>query len=406
MARNNNIITAIDIGSYSIKGIVARTSGDNKEIAVLSYVNVPSIGLRRGVITDAEIVSEKINQVLDRMKNEIKPQKIKEVFINIGGPRVTSQMSHGAVAISRADQKVSHDDKMRVVEEARSISLNYNREVLDIFPKEFVVDSETGLKDVVGMKGIKLEVQALVVSVFSLYLQKLVDTVLSADVEVAGVIPSALAASEALLTDQQKELGSTVVDIGAETTSIVVFEDKSLIHLAILPIGSAHITRDIAIALQADIDVAEAIKKKFGFYIFQNRNRKEKIIIDKQEPFIFDTKKMIKAGRARVVEIFDLVNKELKKIDKQESLPAGVIITGGGSKIPGLISFVKKELKLPIKRGIVKKFIGIEEDASNSVVCGLIMTGIGREEKEQSAKSGKLISKFKRVIKALKIFVP
>ena len=406
MARNNNIITAIDIGSYSIKGIVARTSGDNKEIAVLSYVNVPSIGLRRGVITDTEIVSEKINQVLDRMKNEIKPQKIKEVFINIGGPRVTSQMSHGAVAISRADQKVSHDDKMRVVEEARSISLNYNREVLDIFPKEFVVDSETGLKDVVGMKGIKLEVQALVVSVFSLYLQKLVDTVLSADVEVAGVIPSALAASEALLTDQQKELGSTVVDIGAETTSIVVFEDKSLIHLAILPIGSAHITRDIAIALQADIDVAEAIKKKFGFYIFQNRNRKEKIIIDKQEPFIFDTKKMIKAGRARVVEIFDLVNKELKKIDKQESLPAGVIITGGGSKIPGLISFVKKELKLPIKRGIVKKFIGIEEDASNSVVCGLIMTGIGREEKEQSAKSGKLISKFKRVIKALKIFVP
>jgi cell division protein FtsA len=406
MARNNNIITAIDIGSYSIKGIVARTSGDNKEIAVLSYVNVPSVGLRRGVITDTEIVSEKINQVLDRMKNEIKPQKIKEVFINIGGPRVTSQMSHGAVAISRADQKVSHDDKMRVVEEARSISLNYNREVLDIFPKEFVVDSETGLKDVVGMKGIKLEVQALVVSVFSLYLQKLVDTVLSADVEVAGVIPSALAASEALLTDQQKELGSTVVDIGAETTSIVVFEDKSLIHLAILPIGSAHITRDIAIALQADIDVAEAIKKKFGFYIFQNRNRKEKIIIDKQEPFIFDTKKMIKAGRARVVEIFDLVNKELKKIDKQESLPAGVIITGGGSKIPGLISFVKKELKLPIKRGIVKKFIGIEEDASNSVVCGLIMTGIGREEKEQSAKSGKLISKFKRVIKALKIFVP
>ncbi len=402
MTRTKNIIGAIDIGSHAIKGLVVKERRDNQGIPVLSCVNVFSEGVKRGVITESELVSEKIIQLLARLKSEIKPYRLKEVFVNISGSHITSRAGHGAVAISRADQKVSEDDIRRVIEEAKSISLSSNREILDIFPQEFTVDDETELKDALGMKGIKLEVQALSICVFSPYKDKIVEAVLGADLGIAGIIPSSLAAADALLTSQQKELGSVVVDIGSETTSLAVYEDKNLIHLAVLPIGSAHITRDIAIALQAEIDIAEAVKKKFGSYIFQNKSKKEKIDVHNGEPFVFDSRKLVKAGRARVTEILNLAAKELKKINRQESLPAGVILTGGGSKLPGLVNFVKKELKLPVKKGVVKGFIGLEEDPAYSVVCGLVMAGI----EDNGSPPRPIMPVVSRVRKLFKIFLP
>ncbi len=376
MLQGKNIVSVIDIGSNSIKGIVVQKKKDNQEIAVLSCAKVSSEGVKRGVVTDVELVSKKITELLSKLKREIKPYQIKEVFVNIGGPHLIAKLCHGAVAISRADQKVSLDDLDRVMEEAKSsISLTQNQEILDVFSQEYIVDNEPELKDVVGMKGIKLEARALAVCVFSFHLKRLVESVLGADIEITEIIPSPLASARALLTSQQKELGSAVVDIGAETTGIAIYEDKNLIHLAVLPIGSAHITRDIAVALQAEIDVAEEIKKKFGSYIFQNKNKKEKINIGKGEPFIFDTKKLIKAGKARIVEIFNLINKELKKVDCQGSLPAGVTLTGGGSKLSGIVDFAKQELKLPVRRGAMKTFIGIEEDPVFSLACGLVLYG-------------------------------
>jgi len=403
MARHNNIISAIDIGSGFIKGIVVQQKRDRQQVAVLSFVSIASEGISRGVVIDTEIVSEKINQVLAKLKSEIKPHHLKDIFVNIGGSHIISESGHGAVAISRADQKVSPDDRDRVIGEAKPVNLNPNQEVLRIFPQEFIVDNDRGLKDAVGMKGIKLEADVLAVCVFSPYLKKLVDVVLSTDIGITEVVPSPLAAAEALLTSQQKELGSVLIDIGAETTGMAVYEDKNLIHLAVLPVGSAHITRDIAIALQIDINLAEEIKKKFGSYIFQNKSKKEKINTGKGESFVFDSKKMVQAGRARVAEIFNLVAKELKKINRQEALPAGVILTGGGSNLPGIVDFVKKQLKLPVKKGVVKDFIALEEDPSYSTVCGLVMTGIGQQEIRRPMTEGAIISRIKKVFR---IFVP
>lgn len=403
MVRHNNIIGAIDIGSDSIKGLVVQQRKERQEIAVLSCTSIASDGVKRGIVVDADLVSRGIAQVLAKLKSQIKPHHLKEVFVNIGGSHIVTELGHGAVAISRADQKVSSDDIDRVIEEAKSINLTSNQEILDVYPQEFIVDSEAGLKDVVGMKGIKLEVNALSVCVFSPHLKKLVDAVLAAELEIIDIIPSPLAAGEALLTPQQKELGSLVVDIGAETTGIIVYEDKNLIHLAVLPVGSAHITRDIAIALQVDINVAEEIKRKFGSYIFQGKSKKEKINIGKEGQFVFDSKKLVKAGKARVAEIFNLVSKELKKVNRQEALPAGITLTGGGSKLPGLVGFAKQQLKLPVKKGIVRRFIGIEEDPSYSVLCGLIMRGI-EEQGVSSPILGRGIGlKIKRLFR---IFIP
>ncbi|MEA3452944.1 MAG: hypothetical protein U9Q96_01230, partial [Patescibacteria group bacterium] len=192
MARNNNIIGAIDIGSGFIKGIVVQQKRDGQQIAVLSSANIASEGISRGVVIDADIVSEKINQVLAKLRGEIKPHHLKDAFVNIGGSHIITEPGHGAVAISRADQKVSPDDRDRVIGEAKPANLNPNQEIFRIFPQEFIVDNEKGLKDAVGMKGIKLESNVLAVCVFSPYLKKLVDVVLSTDIGISEVIASPL----------------------------------------------------------------------------------------------------------------------------------------------------------------------------------------------------------------------
>jgi cell division protein FtsA len=384
MARRSNTITSLDIGSSAIKGLVAQRRADNQALGVLTHFSLPSDGLRKGAVVDSDNVSEQLRKVILKLKTISKPHKLTDVYININGSHISSRESHGAVAISRADQKVSFEDIERVNEEAKNINLPFNQEILEIFPTEYIVDGQAGLAEIEGMKGIKLEVRALAVSAFSLYTKKLVDAVLNADTNIAEVIISPLAASRAVLTSQQKELGVAMVDIGAESTGIAVYEEKNLIHLAVLPVGSANITRDIAIALQTDIEIAEAIKKKFGAHLFKNKRKQEKIDITDGEIFEFDSKKMVKAGRARVAEILNLVSKELRKIKREQGLPSGIVLTGGGSNLSGLVGFSKEQLKLPVKKGVCSDLVGMEQDPAFSVACGLALLGADSGKSEDS----------------------
>lgn len=390
--------SAIDIGSSTIKGMVAQIQ-ENKEIEVLSFHTLPSFGVRKGVVIDPNKVSQQIES-LKKLLEEESRKKIKEVFVNLGGYHVFVKNTTGAIAISRADQKVSQEDIERVLESARSLSLPFNKEVLEVIPKEFIIDGERGIKDPLDLKGIKLEVEALAICAFSPYVKNLVDAILGADLEIAEIVSSPLAAAESILSPQQKELGVALVDIGAGSTSMAVFEEGSLLHLAILPVGSSHISNDIAIALQTEIEIAEKIKLKFGEYIFKKSNKKEKIETESHEEFVFPLNKMAKAGKARVSEIFSLIKKELKKINKADSLPAGVVLVGGGANLSGIVEFAKKELSLPVKKASPKGFINLKTDPSLAVLCGLIKRGA--EEKVHSQES--LIKK--RIKRIFQMFLP
>lgn len=400
MAKRKNIITAFDVGSSTVKGLVVQKRSEQDKLGVLTHFSFPSEGLRRGIVVDVEACSRSIEKAALKLKTVAKPYKLDDVFVNINGSHVGSKETYGAVAISRADQRVSQEDIDRVIEEAKNINLPINQEPLDIFPREFIVDGEAGLTDIEGIKGIKLEVKGLAVSAFSLYVKKLTDAVVGADLNVGDVFVSPIAAARAVLSPRQKELGVAMVDIGAETIGIAVFEEKRLIHLAVLPVGSANITRDIAVALQTDVDIAEEIKKKFGSYIFKNKRKKEKIKITEEEIFEFDSQRMVKAGKARVSEILKLVGKELKKINKQEALPAGIVLTGGGSNLSGLSDFCKTQLRLPVKKGVCKDFVGLEDDSSLSVVSGLALLG---SDDLETVKNG---SVFESVINFLKKLSP
>jgi len=402
--KKNNIITGLDIGSEEIKVLVATKEGEDSEFEVLAYTSRPSVGVRRGVVVNPDELSEEINILIKEAENASGYQ-INSVFSNVNGSHVDVVPSHGMIAVSRADREISQEDVNRVVQNAQTVSLPSNREILDVFPKGFVVDGESGMKDVLGMKGTRLETDVLLLRVVSPYLQYLTKSVINADLQINNLRLSAFAAAQSVLTDQQKELGVALVDIGAETTGLVVFEEERLIHAAVFPIGSNHITNDIAIALKCDIDLAEKIKREYGACtrVKSKKGRYKKKKIEISESLSFTEKMLIDVIEARVSEIFDEVDKELKKISRQRLLPAGIVLTGGGSKISKIKELAKRELKLPCKIGKPKGFIGLEKDSSLATVCGLVLDGEENEGDRSFSDSGGILSKIKGFFR---IFIP
>ncbi len=407
MAKNHRIITGLDIGTNLIKALAVTKRPGSEDLEVLGQVQLPSFGIRRGVVVNVDEVSKKIEETLSQLQQEI-GQTIEEVYINVGGSHLFSKPSHGTVIVSRADQKISEEDINRVIQAAQAVSLPSNREILDVFPREFIVDGQGQIKEPQDMQGLRLEVEALLLSVFSPYLKNLTTAVLNAGFQISDIIPSALASARAVLTPSQKELGVCLIDIGGGTTDLAVYEEGDLIHLASLPVGSERITNDLAIGLKTDIEIAEQIKKEFGTCIFKGGDKKEKIELTGKsghnEPLVFSYKMLVKIIEARVSEIFDLVQQELKKFSPKSLLPAGVVLTGGGSKLPKIVELAKKELKLPARIGVPRGIEGLEEDPCWGTVSGLVLGGQESEsEGSREVLSRGIITKVKKIFK---IFIP
>jgi cell division protein FtsA len=373
--RGQEIITGLDVGTDTIKVLVVSKKNDQEELEVLASVKKNCSGVRKGVVSKPEKVAEIINSLIEEAQN-LSDHRIRNVFFNINGSHMSAIFSKGAVAVSRADRRISEEDKKRVIDQTvQSMNLSSNQEIIDFFPKEFIVDGKGGIKDILGMEGMRLEAEVLLICAFTPSLHNLKKAVHFSGLQPIGIQFSPIAAAKSVLTSQQKELGVALVDIGAETTGLAIFEEENLIHSAIFPIGSANITQDIAIGLKCDIDLAEKIKKEFGNCF----SKKEKGERDKAKLFdsLVFSKKMLNAIiGARVAEIFDQIDKELKKVSRQKLLPAGIVFTGGGAKLSQIVELAKKELKLPARIGKPKGFIGLEEDPVWATACGLVLEGL------------------------------
>jgi cell division protein FtsA len=400
----SSIITGLDIGSSTIKALVAKKKPKEEDLEVLGEVEENSSGIRRGVVIDISQVAETISLVLKKAQAET-GQKINSVYANVGGAHLYCTSSHGLVSVSRADQKISEEDIARVLEAAQTFSLPSNKEILEIFPKEFIIDGEKGIKEPLGLQGVRLEAEVLVLAGFAPYIKNLTQAILRSGFQIDDLICSPLASARAVLTPREKELGVALLDIGAGTTGLCVFEEGTLIHLAIFPIGSGHITNDIAICLKTDIDTAERIKLEFGSCsLGKNEKSKTQIRITGEEPLVFSKKMLAEIIEARISEIFGEVQKELKKISRQGLLPAGIVLTGGGAKLPKIRDFAKKELKLPCRIGLPRGFSPPQEDSRLATVCGLVLEGADLENEEKfSLPSRGIGAKLKRIFK---IFIP
>lgn len=404
------IVAGLDVGTNSIKCLVAQNK--NKSWEVLTYQQIPSFGLRKGAVVNPEEVAKNIQLLLAGVQKDC-ARKISSVSVNIGGSHLYVLPSDGIISVSRANQIISEEDVDRVLQATRAINIPQNEEVLDVFAREYIIDDQKGIKKPEGLKGIRLEAKVLLLCVFSPYFINLTQAVLNSKLHIDDIVPSPLAASDAVLTPQQKELGVALIDFGSNTTSMAVFEEGDLIHLAVFPIGSANITNDIAIGLKTEISIAESIKKQHGTCIFaktdkekKDQSKKKIEIFDQASSISFTKKNLVDIIEPRVSEILDLIQKELKKIGRQELLPAGVVLTGGGANLPRIKDLVKQQLNLPCEIGTVKKITGLQDDPSLATVAGLVLGSgdIDSDDKEGIMGVAKGVgSKLKRFFKA---FIP
>ena len=400
----------LDIGTSRVRCVVGTRSADDPgQISVIGHGSAANQGMRKGVVMHIDDAAEAIIQAVTEAER-ISGVQIHRATVNINGGHVTGLNSRGVIAISSSDREISVDDRERVEEAATIVKLPPNREIVQVFAKNYRLDGQDNLKDPVGMHGVRLEVDCHIVTAASPNVRNLDLALEKAQVRPGHHTVSALAAAEAVLDRKQKEAGTCVLDIGAGTTNLSVIEDGEIQHVAVIPMGGTHITNDLAIGLKTDLDVAEAVKIKHARLNDDTDKQVSVKVDDSQHSFSGGMVNMI--VEARVDELLEFVEKELARIHRSRKLPGGVVITGGTAALPGLAEFTRDKLQLPARIGKVRGLSGLVDTVdtpSFATAAGLMLLDILLTPYQQadqpvsngimggniSATIGKLLGKFK-----------
>ncbi|MSR85171.1 cell division protein FtsA [Candidatus Uhrbacteria bacterium] len=417
------LIAGLDLGSAFIRlavGQVSLGSDKRESLNMIGAVEVPSQGISKGGVSSLEDVVSSISGCLEQMERQI-GLPIDEAYIGLGGPFVQVQLAKGVIGVSRVDGEIRDEDVQRVLETTRSVVNPINYEILHVLPRTFIVDGQVGVKDPIGMQGIRLEVEAHIVQGLAAPVRNITKAVFRTGLDVTELVFTALAAAEIVTTSRQRELGTAVICMGAATTSLVVYEEGELLHASVIPIGSDHITSDIAIGLRTSLEAAERFKKSFACANAATVHKSEEIDLrdlGAEQSEIVSARFVSDIAQARVEEIFERVEKELKKIERSGMLPAGVILTGGGVKLRGIADVAKEMLRLPVSLGsaanVPTPLIEIVQDPGFSTAIGLVHWGYENERLGRtptggraSKNGGDFMKKFSSPLKKLfKSFIP
>ncbi|MFZ1721191.1 MAG: cell division protein FtsA, partial [Microgenomates group bacterium] len=404
------IITAIDLGTDTCVTLIAAQNLETRTVRLLGVSAIPARGMKKSQIIDLEQVFETISESLDAAER-MAGLDVKSAYVAISGAHIKSLNSKGVVAVSSPEQEINHDDVTRVIEAARAISLSSDREIMHVIPKDFKVDSQEGIKDPVGMTGVRLESEAHIITGMSTALRNLEKCIMDLGLTVDGFVFSGLASASVVLTETEKELGVALIDIGAGTTSLSVYVDGTIEFSASLPIGARHITQDIALGTRISIDTAEKIKialseeglrtlKPHAGESKQEFNKRRKVA-DKLNISDYDnsdsseelSKRTIVESimTPRMQEIFDLVLEQLKKNNLTREIPAGVVLTGGGAETVYLVEVAKRVLNLPARVGEPTEIEGMTSDIRKPAFA----TSIGLIEYGKQNHGGTVTSGFK-----------
>lgn len=375
---STNLIAGLDVGSTAIRLAVAQVNG-NGPLHIIGLAEVPSDGINRGVVTSIEDAVTAISGCLERVEKMV-AAPIEHVWVGINGSHLISQTSRGVIAVSKPNGEIGEDDVNRVVEAAQAVATPPNYEMLHTLPKSYTVDNQAGIKDPVGMTGVRLEVETQIIQGQSAQIKNLTKCIYRTGLDIDQLVLGVLATSEGVISKRQKELGVMVVNIGGSTTSVMVYEEGDPLHVFILPVGSGHITNDIAICLRTSIDVAERLKIDYGQAVPDEIGKREEIDLSEfsNEDGMVSRKQVAEIIEARLEDVFDLIDKELRKIDRSGKLPAGVILTGGGAKLPGVIDLAKRKFRLPAALGgalDVSSPLEKVNDLSFTTAIGLVKWG-------------------------------
>lgn len=376
----NSYIVGFDIGTKKIAAIIGEIT-EEKKIEIIGIGTADSKGLRKGVVVNLEGTVEAIKKAQEEAEL-MAGVEIDSAFIGISGAHIKSFNSRGVIAVSGKNKEITREDIKRVIDQSKAVSIPPDREIIHIIPQEFVVDEQDGIKDPLGMSGIKLEVNVHIVTGAITSVQNLRTCVARAGIEIEQLILNQIATSSAVLTHDEMELGVGLIDIGGGTTEIAIFERGSLWYTSIIPIGGDNFTNDIAVGLRTPIPEAEKIKKKFGCATAPLEDEQETIEVPSvgrgKKPRILSRQLLADIIHPRAEEVFRLVDNDIKRMGYEKSLNSGIVLTGGTALLDGLEEIAEEIFDLPVRRGDPSGMGGLVDRVSTpdyATAVGLILHG-------------------------------
>jgi len=380
-----NLIVALDIGTNKIAALVGEITPDN-QIEMVGFGVHPSRGLKRGMVVNIESTVQSIQRAITEAEL-MAGCEIREVYTGIAGSHITSLNSHGIVAIR--DREVNQADVDRVIDAAKAVAIPTNQKILHILPQEFIVDAQEGVREPVGMSGVRLEAKVHIVAGAVAAAQNITKCVRRCGLQVNDIILEQLASSYAVLTDDEKELGVCMIDIGGGTTDVAIFTDGAIRHTAVIPIAGDHVTNDIAVAFRSPSQNAEHIKKQYASVTPAYIDSAEMIqvqSVSQRPPQQIQRKALAQVVHARYEELFSLALVELRRSGFEELISAGIVLTGGASKVPGCVELAESVFQMPVRIGLphnVSGLIDVREDPIFSTGVGLLLYGLQQQGNPQ-----------------------
>ncbi len=390
MGKKSPYICGLDIGSAFVRAVAAQRHEDGKSY-VVGAAEARSEGVSKGAIVSLDDVVSSMSTALEQLERMI-GGPVDRCVVSVSGCQILTQIGKGIIAVGRADGEINEEDVDRVLESAQAVATPPNYEILHVIPRHFNVDDQVGIKDPVGMNGIRLEVEAHIIHALVSQTKNISKAVYRVGLEVEDMVLGILAAAEVVLSKRQKEMGVAVVNIGATTTSYAVFEENDVLSVGVLPVGSSHVTSDIAIGLRTSLDIAEQIKLEYGHAVAQEVEKHAYLDLSEfsdDESDRIPVRHVSEIIEARLEEIFQMVDNELAKIERSGILPAGIVFIGGGAKLPGIVDLAKKQFRLPASLGVLQSvYTAIDKIKDISFVQAAGLADWGVQVEEGSGKEG------------------
>ena len=383
MSKKGALIVGLDIGTTKVCAIVGEETEDGVDI--IGVGTYPSKGLRKGVVVNIDATVEAIRRAVEEAEL-MAGCDIAAVYAGISGSHIEGLNSHGIVAIK--EKEVKETDVARVIDAAQAVALPLDREVIHVLPQEYIVDHQDGIKDPMGMNGVRLEAKVHMVSASIASGQNIIKCANRCGLSVEALVLEPLAASRTVLSADEKELGVVMIDIGGGTTDIVVFSGGSLVYTSVLPLGGNHVTNDIAVGLRTPAVEAERIKQKYGCALGSMVRADETIEVPSvggRKPRVLPRQILTEIIEPRLEELFSLVKKRLRDSGVEEALGSGVVITGGTSLLEGMPELAEQVFDMPVRRGLPKGVGGLVDVVKNpmyAAAVGLVLYGLEESQKK------------------------
>lgn len=393
MQETSRYAIGLDVGTSHVRAVVGHFDEQTGVPTVVGVASEPNTGMRKGVVVNLVNTAQAIDKALEAAER-MSGHQVNDATVSVNGSHIVGIASKGVIAVGSAGHEINSDDVARVEEAATVVQLPANREIVEVTPRSYQLDGQDNIKDPIGMTGVRLEVDAYVITALAPHVKNLEKACEMTETAINNMLLSGLGAARAVLTDQQMENGVLLVDMGSSTTNLVIFDEGDLLHVAVLPVGGNNITNDLAIGLKIDLDIAEKVKIEHAVaHSDLRRGKAEKVTVNiegtKHE---FATSDIDMIVDARLEEIFEQITAELKKVGRVAKLPGGVVLVGGGSELKGIADYAKQALNLSARVGKASGLGGVGDEVSNpsyATAVGLMLSDLTSEPQENQTDDAK-----------------